>query len=460
MTKTLRLALFILVCSLWTSAVSAQEVFHTGFENWTDGVPDQFMGQYTTMAPDRYYEILFTPRTGTKALGLHLDEQPASRITTVGLHVTAGELYDFRFWVRGHGRIRTTVHDGRAENDGFAPDNAELEINSPDAYQQVLQQVLVMNTTALAEFVITVEGMESGDILMIDDLYITESTLPTPLAATIAQIQETAGLWGYSPLEFTFVRTQGIVTGVGTESYFIQDVPGAWNGIQVRAAPPAGMALGDSITVLATVAEAGGIDETWYRTMTQLIGVEYLQVHATGRPLPEAVPITAAEAQHEDWEGVRVRIADLECMDLPEPLVGEWTAANWLGSIVVDDLLYATWPTVGSFYSITGIVQYAGEAQLLPIGPADIEAGVGIAEAVRIAPHTYPVPARDAVTVRLPHSSTAAYQLLDIAGRLVLQGRWNGSTLTLDLSGVPEGTYAFRSSDGNALYSTRIVVQR
>jgi len=459
MLKTVRHALSIGLLVICAAPLNAQLLLSNGFEDWNNGLPENFVGPHTDMTEDRIQEIIFTPRTGAKALGLELGTYPETRITTLALPVEAGELYDFRFWVRGTGRIRVTVYDGRPENDGYAPFSEVVEINSPNAYQSFLKRVLAMNTTAQAEFVIAVEGTMSEDLLMIDDLHVTGSSLNTPLAATIADIQETGGLLGYSPLEFTFVRTQGIVTGLGEFSYFIQDAPGAWNGIQVRAAPPENLAVGDSITVLATVSEAGGIDEFWDRTMTQLIGVELLQIHATGRPLPEAIGITATEARREEWEGVRVDIADLECMNIPEPLVGEWTAANWLGTIVVDDLLYATWPTVGDFYSITGIIQYAGEPQLLPTGPADLGAGVGLAENVANRLSAYPIPAQDLVTIELPRTSgNITYTLVDATGRTVLQGRWSGVRYALDVSAVPDGAYLFTCHSGGQQWNVRVVV--
>ncbi|MBL7950653.1 MAG: T9SS type A sorting domain-containing protein [Flavobacteriales bacterium] len=460
MIKVRNVVLSVVLIGTCALRSSAQQLLFSGFETWVDEMPEGFFGTHTDMPGDRIYQIIFTPRSGARALGLELGAEPEARITTLPLEVEAGALYDLRFWVRGQGRLRTTIHDGRPENDGYAPHNNTIEVNSPDAYQPVLQRILATNSSTSAEFVIAVEGTNEGDLFMIDDLYVTESTLTTPLPATIADIQETTTLSGYSPLEFSFVRTQGIVTGIGEFSFFIQDAPGGWNGIQVRSAPPATLAVGDSITVLATVAEAGGIDEFWERTVTQLIGVELLQVHGSGRPLPEPAPITATEARREEWEGVRAHIADLECMNLPEPLVGEWTAANWLGTIVVDDLLYSTWPTVGAFYSVTGIIHYAGEPQLLPVGPSDVENGVGIIELGGSQLHVFPVPAYDVVNV-LHTSSTAPlrYVVMDAQGRVVLQGSWSKNSNVLDVAQLANGTYMLCVQDGAKRQSRRLIVQ-
>lgn len=454
-TRTLLLALYFFAFA----RAEAQTVLYTGFETWSSGTPEGMIGPHTDMPLERITEVTTALHSGTRAMGLQLGTYPEAQVTTVGVPVIAGELYSFRFWVRGVGRIRTTVFDGRSENDGYAQFNAAIDLNSPTAYQQVVQQVFATNTTGEAEFVIAVEGSSSNDMVVIDDLYVLESALPTPLPVTIADIQETQAPNGYSPLEFSFVNTQGIVTGIGATDYFIQDGSGPWNGIQVRAAPPEDLAIGDRITVLATVAEAGGLDEFWERTVTQLMDVQLVNVHSSDNALPTAPNITPADATREEWEGVRARIADLECLNLPEPLVGEWTGENWLGMIEVDDLLYATWPTVGQAYSLTGIIHYAGRAQLLPTGAGDIETGVGMAEQYGTVLHAYPVPARDVVFVELPGMSTASYILCNVTGREVLHGRWSSPRLALDVSALPEGPYVLRTINGGEVVNARIVVQ-
>lgn len=451
--------LFIALLTAFGCTTQAQVLLYTGFETWSDGVPEGMGGPRTTIPLDRITEVSTALHSGTRAMGLQLGSLPETQITTMGLPVVAGELYSIRFWVRGVGRIRTTVHDGRDENDGYAPFNAVVQLNTPAAYQLVLQHVFVTNTTDEAEFVIAVEGSAPSDIVVLDDFYVMGNPLPTPIPATIAEIQETTSAQGYSPLEFSFVSTQGIVTGIGPMDYFIQDGTGAWNGIHVRSAPPADLTIGDRVTVLATVAEAGGIDEFWERTLTQLIDVQLVNIHSSGNALPQASMITPADATREEWEGVRVRVVDLECLNVPEPLVGVWTGQNWLGSIEVGDLLYTTWPTVGDAYTLTGIITYAGRARLLPTGPSDIEAAVGINEEEHTVLRAYPIPTRDRVTIELPGPSNATYSLCDIAGREVLQGRWSTSVLTLDLSGLPDGSYVFRTMGAGTVLSSRLMVR-
>lgn len=454
--RTLLLASFLVI----GAGVRSQILLYNGFESWAGGIPQDMIGPHTDMPLERITEVTTALHSGARAMGLQLGTDPETRVTTAGLPVVAGELYVFRFWVRGVGRVRTTVYDGRSENGGYAPFNAVVELNTPAVYQQIVQQVFVTNTTNEGEFVIAVVGASESDMVVIDDLYVTESPLPTPIATSIAAIQETTAPLGYSPMEFSFVSTQGIVTGIGDTDYFIQDGPGAWNGIQVRSAPPEGLLVGDRITILATVAESGGINEFWERTMTQLVDVQLVNIHTSGNVLPAASAINAADATREEWEGVRARISDLECMNLPEPLVGEWTGENWLGMIEIDDLLYATWPTVGSAYTITGIIRYAGRPQLLPTGPDDIELGVGIAENGGAAMRVFPIPAGSSITAELPQVGDAVvYTLNDITGRVVLNGRWSGVRNQLDVSALPNGPYLLTVGTNGGQRSFRIVVQ-
>jgi hypothetical protein len=363
--------------------------------------------------------------------------------------VVSGRLYEIRFWVRGQGRITTSVFDGRAEDNGVAPYNSLVEVTGDDVWQQVIQPVFVTATTTMAEFMFRVEGVSGTDFLVIDDMLIARSALPDPAVVSISQIQTTTSPFGYSPLNFQLVRTSGVVTAIGAICYFIQDGAGPWSGIQVQSPPPTDLVVGDSITVMGTVAESQGVGTLWPATVTQLIGVQQVLMHSATLMPPPATDMTATEVAAEAWEGVLVRIADLRCMDLPVPLPLEWTAANWQGSIVVDDLLYLHTPVVGDHYTISGIAHYDGLRKLLPRSAADIEIGVGVPHTAASAWAIHPNPAHDRLHITWATMGIQGQLLVtDMQGRTVMSRSGVRDNATLDVSALPTGPYILHLVQG------------
>jgi hypothetical protein len=73
--------------------------------------------------------------------------------------------------------------------------------------------------------------------------------------------------------------------------------------------------------------------------------------------------------------------------------------------------------------------------------------GVGLAS--QGAWHVYPLPAREVLYVITPERAPCTYELSDLSGRKLLQGRWESgdhAPHTIDLSGFPAGTYLLRLS--------------
>lgn len=260
-------------------------------------------------------------------------------------------------------------------------------------------------------------------------------------------------------MNFQLVRTHGVVTGIGNSSYFIQDGEGAWNGIYVNYPPPNDLAIGDSITVMATVQEVEGLDEFWDHTLTQLIIVEHFIRHSSGHPAPEPPWLTAYDAADERWEGVLVRIADLECLSEPGPLDYQWQAANWQGTTKIDDLLYLTSPAIGSFYTITGIAHYTAERKILPRSEADLESAVGLKEINGSAINMFPNPVDGNITLDIPGlSEHISYALVDATGRVVLTDRITQQRVTINTAELASGFYTVvLRNAGDALYGTVLV---
>lgn len=439
----MRSILLVLLPVLFIAKSTAQILLQSGFENWTSGLPNGFIGPRTTFPIDSLTQTSVEVHGGTKAMYLGLGEEASGQVTTAPLIVTAWRLYEVRFWVRGVGRISTGLYDGRSSNDGYAPLNTPLEVNS-NTWQYVIQTVLSQNATTAAEFMLDVAETTPGSFLVIDDLTINASTLPDAMPATISEIQTTTHWTGSSPLNFAFVRTEGIITAIAPNSFFMQDGAGAWNGIEVRYTAPATWAPGHRLMLLANVSELSGIEDTWSSTRTQLIGVQHLEVLNTGEALPEPTLISAGELQEERWESVLVQVQDLECLSLPDLETNDWTAANWQGTLIVDDLLYLHAPDLGAYYTVTGIANYCGTMVLEPRSADDFTVGVGLVEHAGGAVRSWPNPATDLLHIQSSNEAAAPYVVMDAAGREVLQGLITGGFSTIDVNRLTAGVYMLR----------------
>ena len=367
------------------SAASAQ-VFTSGFENWPDTVPADWMGTKTTINADSVMQVTTNVHGGTYAVRLQNSGTSHKRFTTQPVAVTNGTIYTISFWVRGAGQVRTGLFDNRPTGSGYASYNAYYT-STGDTWTEVTQQITAANDYAAAEFIISVVGTSGPEYLVIDDLNVEGGGAPVP--ASIYEIQYTTDVSGNSSFAGQIVTTGGIVTGVdtiGANSYFIQAGTGPWTGIYVFDANSV-VNIGDSVTLQASVTEFNGL--------TELSGIANLVV--VGQyPVPAAEALTPVAAADEQWEGVLVTLADIGCQ---APLDGnnQWTGvSNTQGSMIVDDLMYLYTPTVGDYYSVTGVMTWTfNERKIEPRFLADIAVGSGIGEATTATVGLYPNPATD-----------------------------------------------------------------
>jgi|GEM_PF-6025446 len=192
---------------------------------------------------------------------------------------------------------------------------------------------------------------------------IANSVAPQADEHTIYEIQYS--LTGPSPYMGDRVITQGVVTAVFNDLFFIQDGSGPWNGIAVVGS---GVELGDVVSLTATVTE------TYYRTT--LSQMADLTITGSGS-LPEATTATTADvASNEAYEGVLVRVVNAFVTD--DSLgYGEWEVNDGTGVLIIDDYGdYSYTPVVGDSLNITGVVEYDyGNFMLEPRNDADILPG-------------------------------------------------------------------------------------
>lgn len=169
---------------------------------------------------------------------------------------------------------------------------------------------------------------------------------------------------GPSPLLGELIRTTGIVTAVYPNYFFIQDGPGAWNGIAIY--PLQTVEVGDEVEIAAYVAE--------YNDKTELTDIYDFSVLGSAN-LPEAVAAPTGDlTMAEEFEGVLVKAINVTVTAEPNNY-DEWEIDDATGACVVGaqgDYTYV--PVLDDFiYCIKGVMDYAyGSFKLEPRSDDDI----------------------------------------------------------------------------------------
>jgi len=187
----------------------------------------------------------------------------------------------------------------------------------------------------------------------------------TPASAatsvSIYEIQYTTDLYGDSNYNEQTVTTQGVVTRVFYNGYFIQDPDGGpWTGLWVYDSNEP--AVGDQLQL------TGEVDE--YYGLTELKDVTAYTVMSTGNTLPAAEVLPTGDVSQEQWEGVLVRVENVTVTD-DDLGFGEWEVDDDSGPAVVDNLGdYGYSPTDGDLLEfVQGPVNYSYSA--FKIAPRD-----------------------------------------------------------------------------------------
>ena len=146
---------------------------------------------------------------------------------------------------------------------------------------------------------------------------------------TLVKIHDIQGNGSTSPLAGS-VTTSGIVTGLKTNGFFIQEPdasvdadPNTSEGIFVftSSAPPAAAAIGNLVQVAATIQEFSPSADPPSPPMTELISPSVVLL-SSGNPLPAPIVITPSETTQasetsnpldslEEYEGMRVTVISL-----------------------------------------------------------------------------------------------------------------------------------------------------
>ncbi|NOZ74334.1 MAG: T9SS type A sorting domain-containing protein, partial [FCB group bacterium] len=210
-------------------------------------------------------------------------------------------------------------------------------------------------------------------------------TFETPSNITsIASIQDTTGTGSdASVLNGQVVTISGIVTaefwgGSSNRYIFVQDAPGAWNGIMVfnyggwdsfNFDSPTGIvnsvAEGDSVTITGTVDEYSG--------MTELGDVTDFTIHGPAVNPIEPTPVSTVDVgtggpQAEAFESCLITVQNVT-VDDPDLGYGEWSMDDGSGPLRADDKWdYFYSPAAGQVLaSVTGCLDYSyGNTKLQP----------------------------------------------------------------------------------------------
>jgi hypothetical protein len=289
-----------------------------------------------------------------------------------------------------------------------------------------------------------VTGWPGTATVYVDDAIFEESGPgPAPDTVSIYDIQYTTDPSGDSPYVGQIVVTQGIVTAICDNRFFIEELPGgAWHGIMIYNYYYGG-AVGDEVYV------TGEIDE--YYGMTEFVNVTDVVTTGTGSVGPTTLP-TNSVATMEDYEGCLVAVFGAVCTD-PDLGYGEWEIDDGSGPCVANDLCYPFTATLGWTYDVTGVVEFNyGAYKINPRDEFDIvEYPVDVAEdgfspfhtTLSVAPSI--TSGGFEVRLALPANTSGDVSLYDASGRMIV---------TFVRGDVSEGlhTYAFNGDLQNGVY--------
>ncbi|MBU0489798.1 MAG: T9SS type A sorting domain-containing protein [Bacteroidetes bacterium] len=442
MKKNLRVLFATALAIFWGQAIIAQVVLTNDFETWSGNIPSGFTGNATNLPADSIAQYTTSVHGGTYACKLTNGSTSHKRFTSNAFAVTAGDVFDIKVWVRGHGDIRGGLYNPADTSYSYSSYSA---INS-SSWSQVTFTLGASLSSASAEFILSIVGTASDlDHLQIDDLEVSMASITT---TTIHDIQYTTATPADSPLKDQIVTTNGIVTAKYGSGYWIQDGTGAWNGVYVYdiAHTPA---LGDDITITALVTE--------YYELTELKTVSAYVVNSTGNTLPAVTPISTADGNTEQYEGVLVKVANANCTNAAAGN-GMWIVNDGSGDLLIDDVIYAfPSPAVSTHYDVTGVGHYAfSEWKILPRSVSDVSVSSSVSENTTPGISVYPNPATDQIRI-LNAENNSQFVVLNALGMQITSGTTTPNQTVINVSNWSTGVYFIRLSNGGNSRTIRFV---
>jgi len=438
----------LVLSAMLSLSTQAQVIFTSGFEDWAANLPTDWYGSKSNLPQSGVVQVSTNVHGGASAVQLIKASTGHQRFTTQVLSVTANQEYEIRFWVRGEGQIRVGLYDGRPTGSGYAPYNPTAFVSiTGNTWQEVALNMTAAVDAGNAEFILSVQSTVAPEHLVVDDVTITALAVNPPTPATIAEIQETTAPDGASPMVGTTVVTQGVVSALLGNGFYLQDGTGPWTGIYVFATPGA-IAIGDEMTISGTVVEFNG--------QTQISSVLNMVTLTSGNAIAPTV-ITTANGNTEPYESVFVKVVAANCT--AQGSFGQYTVNDGSGPVLVDDVIYAYSFSVGQVYNISGVLQYAfSEWRILPRFGADVELVTSVGELTGEPIAVYPNPAVDQVRIAGAEGDRIAYEIFGLNGRLTD----SGTTLNglIDCGHLNEGAYTIVLRNNAGVRHARVLVAR
>src|SRR4051812_40326791 len=168
-------------------------------------------------------------------------------------------------------------------------------------------------------------------------------TIPVSVTRPLTPIHDIQGSGDVSPLTGE-VTTEGIITGVKSNGFFIQAAPDEYDanpntseGVFVfttAAGLPATAIAGNRVRVTGTVSEFGTVGDPVGLSATEVVS-STVTVRATGVPLPPAITLTTADLfpgasylQLEKYEAMRVHMDTVVSVTPTDGIVSEASATS------------------------------------------------------------------------------------------------------------------------------------
>ncbi len=236
------------------------------------------------------------------------------------------------------------------------------------------EEAAIAGTETTHTFADLAEGQHTihASLVGTDDAVVATATstftvnLSGPATTPIHDIQYTESAEGTSPLNGQTVTVSGTVTGFNSDKFYIQDAEAAWSGLYIYNTNSSWTpALSDNVTVTGAISEYNGLTEL---TPTEIIN------NGASTPI-NGLTLASISEIAEPYESVLVTVTGT-CTNIGG--AKKWTISDGT-SIVVFGLTYT--PTVGTSYTVTGIVDWFGQDgiwELKPRSESDIVAGASV----------------------------------------------------------------------------------
>ena len=216
----------------------------------------------------------------------------------------------------------------------------------------------------------TVANLANGSNTLAFELVNMENaSLETPVTATVTfeartngqlsirDIQYTTAADGASPLAGQTVTFSGTVTALNNDKFYIQDAEAAWSGLYIyNTNSDRTPARNDNVTVTGTIKE--------YNGLTEVDPVSAVVNNGATTPI-NGLQLASISEIAEAYESVLVTVTGT-CTNIGG--AKKWTISDGT-SIIVFGLAYT--PTVGTSYTVTGIVDWFGQDGIWELKPRD-----------------------------------------------------------------------------------------